>query len=1057
MAFTRKEYRKQMADMFIDSLQKISADDWVRPWKASNITSPFNGQSKRYYNGSNQFFLMLISYTKDYKDPRWYTFNQISEGGYKLQKGSKGVPVEYWFPVLYDEKGNRKRQLTWIEYNRLSKEQRELCQIRFRTSYVYNGSCIDGLPQLEINRNEDIGLSDLVEKISYEMNVPIIEDGGNSAFYSPSSDSIHLPKKGTFEDEISFNSTALHELSHATGHHSRLNRLTGAVFGSEEYAFEELIAEISSTFMAPYIGMEINDDYHNRNHIAYVKSWIEAIRNDPEVLFKAIAKAEVAASFLEYKAGIINEKEFVKSLKNAHTAIGEDEKITLIENMYPRESVNLIGDEENAREYVQKLIANIEDMAQYFDDLQFTAASANVSLDYNNLEFKAYKTELYDNPTIGLAIYKDRQLLYSNALYEKSDFVDRSSVIGSCASLIASSYGEVSYSFEETSGEIKNSQINAIEEKNTKLEAEASESSAAADNRQSLFKDEEKILENHADELPDIEKFIDDHEKLLAQQNIKQQDIPVMVNIFASDQNDVKIAAVALIKELNDKGLDPIIGESYVEPRIKSRVEAQMYEDLKYHIERTDRLYGDSQIIINEAPLLLNAVNNVGCSKQYSESLNRLVNQYRNFNVYMGNREDEYCRRLRSYIEENGMFLGVNDMNSISKLAENILASKKRLDRKGISEEKPSLENYRRLSDEDLELIKDSIDIREYARNVLGFNVESKGRTSSLKEHDSVVIYPENNFTRYSNHVGGSIIDFIMEFDEKAQHDKGKAIAIAREYYNRNHPEKMNVYSSSAEKTREELMFDSREKQLEWLRSEACSYSHLNPELPEAAKNNKKMENYLSETRRISKDTISAWEERKLIYQDTNSNVVFIGRDFDDKIKYYCQKGTGEERFFRDSPSDSSSKANGVVYENRDARYLYDAEAAIDAMSLQDILGGPDKSKDSSFLSLQSAGNTTALARYLSTRDTSKLEAIFLCQDADEAGINSVNECKEMIRKYQEQNKLSNHIAVSRLSPKTGYKDFNEELVGLRRPSETLSQTRSPTLDLNKIMSLNLV
>ena len=84
MAFTRKEYRKQMADMFIDSLQKISADDWVRPWKASNITSPFNGQSKRYYNGSNQFFLMLISYTKDYKDPRWYTFNQISEGGYKL-------------------------------------------------------------------------------------------------------------------------------------------------------------------------------------------------------------------------------------------------------------------------------------------------------------------------------------------------------------------------------------------------------------------------------------------------------------------------------------------------------------------------------------------------------------------------------------------------------------------------------------------------------------------------------------------------------------------------------------------------------------------------------------------------------------------------------------------------------------------------------------------------------------------------------------------------------------------------------------------------------------
>ena len=107
MAFTRKEYRKQMADMFIDNLKTISADNWTRPWKASNIASPFNGLSKRYYNGSNQFFLMLVSYVKDYKDPRLYTFNQISSSGYKLQKGSKGVPVEYWFPVLYDEKGNK--------------------------------------------------------------------------------------------------------------------------------------------------------------------------------------------------------------------------------------------------------------------------------------------------------------------------------------------------------------------------------------------------------------------------------------------------------------------------------------------------------------------------------------------------------------------------------------------------------------------------------------------------------------------------------------------------------------------------------------------------------------------------------------------------------------------------------------------------------------------------------------------------------------------------------------------------------------------------------------
>ena len=102
---------------------------------------------------------------------------------------------------------------------------------------------------------------------------------------------------------------------------------------------------------------------------------------------------------MEWKGGIINELEFAKSLKNAHVALGEDEKVKLIESLYPRESINLIGDEDGAKEYVSKLIANTEDMAQYFDDLEFNVAKAEVSLDYDRLEFKAYKTELFGAAT----------------------------------------------------------------------------------------------------------------------------------------------------------------------------------------------------------------------------------------------------------------------------------------------------------------------------------------------------------------------------------------------------------------------------------------------------------------------------------------------------------------------------------------------------------------------------------------------------------------------------------------------------------------------------------
>ena len=1057
MAFTRKDYRKQMADMFIENLKKISADDWVRPWKANNVSNPFNGTSKRYYNGSNQFFLMLLSYVRDYKDPRWYTFNQIRQGNYHLQKGSEGVPVEYWFPVLYDDNGKMKKQLSWVEFNNLPKDQRELCQIRFKTSYVYNGSCIEGLPALDVNNNEDIRLSDLVDKISYEMHVPIIEDGGNSAYYSPSSDSIHLPEKQTFADEISFNSTALHELSHATGHHSRLNRLTNSMFGSEDYAFEELIAEISSTFMAPYIGVKINDDLHNRNHIAYVKSWIEAIQNDPEVLFKAIAKAEVAANYLEWKGGIINEREFVKGLKNAQIAIGTDEKTVLIENMFPRESLNLIGDKEGSRKQVEKMIANIEEMASYFDDLQFDTAVATTSFDSAQLKLQAYKTELYDTETIGLAAYLNGELLYSNALDEKSDLVDRNSLIERCADLFNASFAEVFYGFEESSGSIKDSQIKAIEENNQKLESEIPDiTDADTSDNKDLFKDNDKILETRIDELSDIEKFIEDHEKLLAEQNLKQESIPLVINIFAEDRITTLSASSALIKALNEKGINPTLTESYVEPRDQNQGLNRLYDDLKYHVERTDRVYNASPYIINEAPLMLNELSNQDAGDEYFQNVRKLVNQYRNFNVYIGEKDSAVYQKIKERFDEHKMFIGVNNLDSIDKLAENVIENKERLDRNLLKERNRTLDDHKKTRDNEWLILNDSIDIKEYARDVLGFNVvrESK-ELFTLKEHGSVKIYPDNTYFRFSDRTGFTAIDFIINFDERAEYDKYKAFNLAKEYYNKHHPERMRVFDPEKVKSRQETIFEDRQQQLDYLRNHA-NYSLMNPTLPMAAKDNHDIENYLHDQRGISKETISAWETRDLLYQDKEKQIVFVGRDFDNKVKYYCQKAIDKDHYFRDSPSEISSKSTGIIFENKDPRFLYVTEAAIDAMSLVDILGGPDKTMDSSFLSLQSASNLNVLRRYLSTRDTTKLEAIFLCQDSDAAGVKSVEDCKKVIEEYQQKHRILNTIAVSRLAPKTGYNDFNNELVGLRRMQEQQGQTRSPTIEMNKTPSLSL-
>ena len=140
-----------------------------------------------------------------------------------------------------------------------------------------------------------------------------IEHGGANAYYNGSSDRIYLPLKEAFFSEYEYNATALHELSHATGAPERLNRKQGNGFGSPEYAYEELVAEISSSFMGEHLQFEQTKE-HIQNHIAYVQSWIQSIQNEPDILIRAIREAENAANLLEYHAGILTKEAYQKTL-----------------------------------------------------------------------------------------------------------------------------------------------------------------------------------------------------------------------------------------------------------------------------------------------------------------------------------------------------------------------------------------------------------------------------------------------------------------------------------------------------------------------------------------------------------------------------------------------------------------------------------------------------------------------------------------------------------------------------------------------------------------------
>lgn len=149
----------------------------------------------------------------------------------------------------------------------------------------------------------------MINTLSSNMGVDIVHDGGDRAFYRQKEDKIHLPDSGVFFTEYAYHSTALHELAHSTGHPSRLDRNLNGGFGSEDYAYEELIAEITSCFMSAELEIPQLDEDLN-NHKAYVQSWVSAIREKPESLVKAIVEAEKTAAYMEYKAELIPEVEY---------------------------------------------------------------------------------------------------------------------------------------------------------------------------------------------------------------------------------------------------------------------------------------------------------------------------------------------------------------------------------------------------------------------------------------------------------------------------------------------------------------------------------------------------------------------------------------------------------------------------------------------------------------------------------------------------------------------------------------------------------------------------
>jgi len=251
---------------------------WQKPWKA-RTGLPRNLVSQKPYRGINVFLLLAMSF----ESPFWLTFRQALQLGGTVRKGEKSCPVVFWKQTTIEDKA--------------SGEPQKIPLLRYY--HVFNVVQCDGLKTGSEPVAEPVnGILKPDEIVAHMPQRPEIKHGMTRAFYSPREDCVGLPMRERFERAEGYYATLFHELVHATGHESRLNRpsLTEkGGFGSNPYCKEELIAEMGAAFLC---GQAEIAERTIDNSAAYLNGWLEQLRNDKTLIVQAAAQAQKAADFI---------------------------------------------------------------------------------------------------------------------------------------------------------------------------------------------------------------------------------------------------------------------------------------------------------------------------------------------------------------------------------------------------------------------------------------------------------------------------------------------------------------------------------------------------------------------------------------------------------------------------------------------------------------------------------------------------------------------------------------------------------------------------------------
>ena len=255
---------------------------WQRPWADGEHQSLASGKA---YRGVNPLLLDIAAVEHEYASPYWLTYKQAVARGGNVKKGEHATLVVFWNRFLPKDQAALPED-----------EQRRRMVLRYYRVFNAAGQC-EGIDVPE-TKTRDVVPVDAAESLITRY----VDDGGprleiradSGACYSPVTDVVNVPPAERFTDDDAYYSTVLHELTHSTGHKSRLDRDIVTTFGAPSYAREELVAELGSAYLSRVVGLDPTVE----QSAAYLKGWIAALKDDPKLIVQASGKAQRAADMI---------------------------------------------------------------------------------------------------------------------------------------------------------------------------------------------------------------------------------------------------------------------------------------------------------------------------------------------------------------------------------------------------------------------------------------------------------------------------------------------------------------------------------------------------------------------------------------------------------------------------------------------------------------------------------------------------------------------------------------------------------------------------------------